>query len=290
MKKEELEKIHSKKKILNYFLRRDITSTEEILSIFQKMPGAIRGESSKGYPYVFVPGKAKNKVLLTAHCDTVWDGKVNCKQDVKYKKGVFSSGNKSVGIGADDRAGIAMLYLLKNSGNSLLITTGEERKMSCSRYLSEREYELINDHNFIVQLDKCGNKEFKCYSVGSEEFIEYIKQRTGFKYINPYSYTDIVSLCKTICGVNLSVGYYNEHSADEYLIYDEWKETFKAAKKLIKNSRKFELDKKNIDELYEDEDKFGYNDFDLLDLIEQMNEEIKRENKDGYYDIPEIDL
>lgn len=282
-----LEKTHSKKKVLNYFLNRDITQTEEILNIFEKLEGAKRGESSTGFPYVFIPGKKDNKVLLIAHCDTVWEGEEG-KQKLKYKKGVYYSGNKKMGIGADDRAGIAMLYLLRNSGHSLLVTTGEEQGMQCSRFLSKDEYKILNNHNFIVQLDKRGNREFKCYNVGSEEFIKYIKERTGFDYIPPSSYTDIVSLCKTICGVNMSVGYYNEHTPNEALVYNEWLETFEATQKLIENSQKFELDKtqqKNI----EREDKFRYSDFDILKLIEQYRANSGK-TEEGREDIPEINL
>jgi hypothetical protein len=31
-----------------------------------------------------------------------------------------------------------------------------------------------------------------------------------------------VTLCRDICGVNLSVGYHREHSDQEYLVLDEW--------------------------------------------------------------------
>ncbi len=283
-----IKNIHGKKRILKYFLNRDITGTEEILNIFEKLEGAKRGWSSKGYPYIFVPGKNENKVLLTAHCDTVWNDE-NYDQKLRYKSGVFYSGNPKIGIGADDRAGVAMLYLLRKSGNSLLVTTGEEDGMMCSRFLTKEEYDMINDHNFIVQLDKCGNKEFKCYSVGSEEFINYIKEKTGFKYIEPSSFTDIVSLCKTICGVNLSVGYYNEHTKNEMLVYDEWLTTLKTTQKLIQDSKKFELDRTKNTQQQQEDDKFGYNDYDILKWIDMFNQ-MQENGEIDDDDLPEIFL
>ena len=288
-----LEKTHSKKKVLEYFLNRDVTKTEEILNIFERLKGAIRGNSSKGYPYIFVPGKNENKVLLVAHCDTVWDGE-NRNQKLKYKRGKFFSGDKKTGIGADDRACIAMLYLLRNSGNSLLVTTGEEKGMRCSRFLSKEEYDIINNHNFIVQLDKRGSGEFKCYNVGSEEFIKYIKEKTNFKYVKPFSYTDVAALCKNVCGVNLSVGYYNEHTPKENLVYKDWLKTFKATQKLIKNSKKFELDRSNIIDSFEDdyydEDVFDYNDLDILELLERYRNNQNENGEISEDDIPELFL
>ena len=46
--------------------------------------------------------------------------------DVVFEDGVYSSGDDLCGIGADDRAGCAMLWLLRDSGHSLLILDGEE--------------------------------------------------------------------------------------------------------------------------------------------------------------------
>lgn len=285
-----LNRIFRKKKVLEYFLKRDITETEEILNIFGNMKGAVRGKALTGYPYVFIPGKSDNKVLLVAHCDTVWEGK-NCNQKLKYKHGIYYSGKNNVGIGADDRAGLAMLYLLRKSGHSLLITTGEEKGMKCANYLSEEEYKMINEHNFIIQLDKCGSEEFKCYHVGSEEFIDYIKERTGFNYIKPFSYTDVVALCKTICGVNMSVGYYNEHTPKECLVYKDWLKTLDATKDLIKDSKRFELDKKKGLGAYEEkEDNDYFDEKELKQFIESLKQDKSEEVKTSEDDNPEISL
>lgn len=41
-------------------------------------------------------------------------------------------------------------------------------------------------------------------------------------------------LCEKICGVNLSVGYYDEHSSDEIVVEKEWKAALSTARKLLK--------------------------------------------------------
>ncbi|HJW87414.1 MAG TPA: hypothetical protein VJ440_12350, partial [Candidatus Brocadiaceae bacterium] len=38
-------------------------------------------------------------------------------------------------------------------------------------------------------------------------------------------FTDIVTLCRRITGVNLSIGYRNEHTDDEHLVLQDWQHT-----------------------------------------------------------------
>ena len=51
------------------------------------------------------------------------------------------------------------------------------------------------------------------------------------------SKTDIVVLCKDICGANLSIGYYNEHTTTEILSYREWLKTYKKVEKMLSNEQ-----------------------------------------------------
>ncbi len=67
------------------------------------------------------------------------------------------------------------------------------------------------------------------YDVGTNEFAEYVKQKTGYVPKQGFS-TDIKVLCHTLCGVNMSVGYYEEHTSDERLVLDQWKNTLQIAR------------------------------------------------------------
>ena len=42
---------------------------------------------------------------------------------------------------------------------------------------------------------------------------------------------------KKICGVNLSVGYYNEHTENEYLSIPEWLETLEITEKWLSEDK-----------------------------------------------------
>jgi hypothetical protein len=93
------------------------------------------------------------------------------------KDGIIRGTNPKAGIGADDRAGCAMLYLLRKSGHSILITDGEEHGRQGSHYLVNHFPELcseLNNHRFMIQLDRRNARDFKCYDVGTANFTKFI--------------------------------------------------------------------------------------------------------------------
>lgn len=247
-------------KVLKEFLKIPISSSDGVFDKFLELPGAIfRGEGKERFLYV--PGKRTNKVLLVAHADTVWDSHYLDTQDYEQKlifeNDIIQSGSTVCGIGADDRSGCAILSLLKDMGHSLLITDGEEHGSIGSEWLmtspENRDIaDLINQgHQFIVQFDRRNGKDFKCYNVGTDEFRAYISEKTGYTEPDRSAGTDIVELCRNITGVNLSVGYHNEHSEDEYLDLKEWHNTLELCRKWLSeedlprftksNSRKIEV-------------------------------------------------
>lgn len=221
-------------KILKEFLEIPIASSDGVFEKFLKLPGAvIRGQGKERFLYI--PGKRTNKVLLVAHADTVWDQHYfdtsEYEQNLIFEDGVIRSGSSDCGIGADDRAGCVMLWLLKDLGHSLLITDGEERGSRGSEWLmtspenGDVADRINQDHQFIIQFDRRNGKDFKCYNVGTDEFRAYISEKTGYTEPDRSAGTDIVELCRDITGVNLSIGYNNEHGEDEYLDLIEWQGT-----------------------------------------------------------------
>ena len=216
--------------VLMEFLKTPIDSTERIFEKFLDIPGTARYGSGLEQ-ILYKKGERENPVLLVAHADTVWDAEYMngdvTTGDVVEKDGIIS--NTIGGLGADDRAGCAMIWLLQDIGHSILITNGEEHGRLGSCYLRDKcpdIYEEINSvHQFAIQLDRRNAADYKCYGVGTDQFRNHIEDVTGFTEPDRRASTDIVTLCRNICGVNLSVGYYNEHTSEEYLIYPEWEDT-----------------------------------------------------------------
>jgi len=228
-------------KVLMRFLNHSIWCSDQIFEEFMEAKDAVfhRNARSTKEAFLYIPGTRKDRVVLVAHADTVWDEAYKGQripQKAILQDGIFRGSNPKAGIGADDRAGCAMLYLLRNSGHSILISDGEEQGRLGSQYLVNHFPELcteLNSHRFMIQLDRCNSHDFKCYGVGTVEFRRFISEKTGYSEPNRNSFTDIVTLCKRICGVNLSIGYYEEHTSSEYLILEEWLRTYQILSKLL---------------------------------------------------------
>jgi len=195
---------------------------------------------------VYIPPQRNDGVLLSVHADTVWlDSKIKLKQydnlilSDNVERGVNKkSGNvycNGIGIGADDRAGCAMAHILaQRTGHAVLITGQEETGClsSCQIMSTQQGCDLINKHQFVVGLDRKGQKDLVFYSNYTEKFEKYCIKETDYEcsYGNG---SDITVLCQNICGVNVSVGYRNEHSVNECLNLLWWNKTLKTLTKWL---------------------------------------------------------
>jgi len=148
---------------------------------------------------------------------------------IKIEDGNIRAVNDEFGLGTDDRAGCAMLWLLKDLGHSLLVTDGEEHDQKGAKWLMSHNKdiadEINHDHQFVIQFDRRNGQDFKCYDVGTDKFRACVAKKTGYTEPDRRSSTDIKILCREIAGVNLSVGYHNEHGNQEYLNLAEWEHT-----------------------------------------------------------------
>jgi hypothetical protein len=239
-------------------------SQDQILDKFQSINKSF-GDGKGQKRFVYVPGTRKDRVCLVAHADTVIDPQLpietiehngiilsaNRKREIKYKPNSNVEVTKfGWGIGADDRAGCAMLWQLRELGHSILISSGEESGCVASKWLIEQDYwreELNYNHNFLIEFDRREKNDAVFYDVGTNKFVEFIKQNTGYQPASGYG-TDIKYLCKDVCGVNFSVGYYSEHLAEEKIVIDYWLNTLLMAKQLLSmpDLPRFDLDKKDI--------------------------------------------
>jgi hypothetical protein len=305
-------------KVLMDFIRKPLESTTEIFDIFRNLPNAVYRESGVNdqEKFCYIEGTRPDKVLLVAHADTVWHERVSkFPNSISSKRnnihnpqiidGVIES-TSDVGIGADDRSGIAILWLLKDMGHSILIVDGEERGMIGSSWLISHNKDIAekinNDHSFVIQFDRRGASDFKCYSVGSNEFREYLKKETLYSEPERFSFTDICTLCYKVVGVNLSVGYYNEHTAREILVIREWIHTLNMVRYWLSKSNlpRFEINdiesnwdryddlefsyknsttsKKSKSHLGGDLDDFDYLDYDFEEPIYSNRKKSKNNN------------
>lgn len=212
--------------ILNEFINYPINSGEDLLDRFSTLDRAVR-RGSGIEQFVYVPGTLSSKVLLVAHADTYWDKEWEDRgHDITKSK--YGTG---IGIGADNRAGCAILWLLKDSGHSLLITNGEEHGLLGASFLANQNPDILkninSEHLFMIEFDMLEGNSLKTYEPVQFGFEKYVTKTTGYEVSEKYrrSKTDITPLCKNICGVNLSAGVYGAHTSDEYVNENEWLHT-----------------------------------------------------------------
>lgn len=207
--------------VLREFLSLEHCSSA-VLEKFAQLPGARSRRLGDRRDYVYIPSTRPSPVLLVAHADVDVDLH---QTPVLIEDAVKISNTKDL-LGADDRAGCAIIWLLRNLGHGILITDGEEDGCLAIEALKVENQPLVEELNscyqFMVEFDRAGRQQFKCYDVGTDEFRQYVQQMTGFQEPDRKCGTDIRHLAQKICGVNISCGYGNAHHFDEYIVKDDW--------------------------------------------------------------------
>lgn len=208
-------------------------SSDAVLDRFSELSGAVRETDEDGLGHVYVPSTCPSPVLLVAHAD-VFIGEEKTPELFEDDKIICNPGHI---LGADDRAGCAILWALRHLGHGILITDGEELgcwgALDIMEYLPELREELQSRYQFMVEFDRKGRDEYKCYDVGTEVFRRYVEKMIGFHEPDRRSITDISVLARDICGVNLSCGYMKHHTEDEYIVKADWLNTLHIAKKWL---------------------------------------------------------
>lgn len=170
-------------------------------------------------------------VGLVAHADTVHRTPVI---DLYYdrQKNVMWSPQ---GLGADDRAGIYGIIEIVQRGlrPTIIITTDEEIG---GLGAIEVAHKIQNpDLNFLIELDRRGYDDCVFYDCDNEEFEVYIEK---FGFTTSWgSFSDICHICPAwgIAGVNLSIGYYSEHTSTERLVVHEMLATIDKVEDILNN-------------------------------------------------------
>lgn len=221
-------------RLLSEFLNTPLDSGDQIFDRFAALPKAVKDTGSAPLQrYVYIPGARKDRVVLVAHTDTVWDKAYNKPFSgapaVEFQNGVFFSANPTCGIGADDRAGCAMLWELRNCGHSILLVDGEEHGKRGAHYLRKTNHKLfceLNRHCYMIELDWKGTNCCLFNQVdNTKKFKAHIETTLGFADSKAKGGTDLQVLCKDVCGVNIGIGYHGWHTEREQLVVSEWENT-----------------------------------------------------------------
>lgn len=180
--------------------------------------------------YVYARGNIP--VLLVAHLDTVHDKLPTIYCD--KKQGVIWSPQ---GIGGDDRCGVyGILKITEKYKPYVLFTTDEEvGGTGATAFTQDVTPELV-DVNFAIEIDRRGFNQAVFYKCGNEDFKKMILSY-GFNEENG-TFTDISIIAPkyNIAAVNLSAGYYNEHTCHEYININDLRHTIHMIECILKSN------------------------------------------------------
>ena len=187
-------------------------------------------ENTKGGLMFYRP--VPDTPLLVAHTDTVWDA----NRKVRWASETLgATANPHTGIGADDRLGCAALWLLRNEPVSLLLVPDEEVGCIGSRSVAINQTFPLGDHPFFIQLDRRGSKDLVFYDCGNQDFISAMEWLMPTYSEAVGSISDISELCPAFdrAGVNISIGFYNEHTISEHIRLDDFVRTVEMVRSML---------------------------------------------------------
>ena len=178
----------------------------------------------------YIVAKGDIPIALVAHMDTVFP---------RPATEVFYDRNKNViwspqGLGADDRAGIfAIIQIIRKGLRPHVILTTDEEKGAFGAIAVGCEECPFEDLRYIIQLDRRGADDCVFYDCDNEKFTEYVESFGFTEAIG--SFSDISILCPEwkVAGVNLSIGYRDEHSVSEVLFVGHMLNTIDKVVKML---------------------------------------------------------
>lgn len=191
----------------------------------ENVPTAIVSHDMRGNMYI-VKGKSDTYPCVVAHLDQVQDRYPHDIQIEESANIIFSYSptlRRQCGLGGDDKCGIwiALKMLQKHEAIKIAFFVGEE--VGCVGS-SDAVMEFFVDVRFVIEPDRRGNHDLITTigytSLCSDEFVSAIRPQ-DFGYMpNSGAMTDVETLrergLKISC-INLSCGYYNPHTEDEFV-------------------------------------------------------------------------
>jgi hypothetical protein len=178
----------------------------------------------------YLYAKGNYPVMLIAHLDTVHRERPNIICYSEDKNVIMSP----YGIGGDDRCGVFMIMQLLQCLKfkpHILFTEGEETGAIGAHNFSKSE--IKPDINYMIEFDRRGSTDAVFYDCDNRNFVEFV-EKYGFKEdYGTFSDISIIAPALGVAAVNLSSGYYNEHTKNEFVVMSDVEQNLKNAYQMI---------------------------------------------------------
>ena len=199
-------------------------------------------------------GEAEYYPCVVAHTDTVHNNtfidvrtelKKNCRSVLKEAYKGYDAKGKPTGIGGDDKAGVFVCLTLLLELPVLKAAFFVSEEIGCIGS-SKADPEFFKNVGYAIQFDApydymvtevssgvpLFDRKSKFFNKANNVLIEYIIPEYG-----SHPYTDVYALKKLFdfsC-INLSIGYYDYHTPNEYVVLEDVENGIKIGKDLTES-------------------------------------------------------
>ena len=190
-------------------------------------------EDLVGNLFISNPGKP----ILSAHMD--WVHSFDNENVITIKDWVIRSKNK-MWLNADDRCWIAIAvatYLEDPSSCWLLFTIEEETGMQGASHFVEHSPEFLREHTYCIVLDRKGSWDIIW---AANDYCSEVFETWFANVSKPFGYKPAIGVAcdadnfnEEINCVNLSIGYYDAHTALENVNIVDFKHAYKTVKFMV---------------------------------------------------------
>ena len=199
-----------------------------LLKLYLKQWGYTNIISTKEY----IVAEGSIPICLVAHLDTVNE---NPPEEIFYDQEQRVMWSPDL-LGADDRAGVYAIIRILSDGYRphIIFTTDEEKGCAGASTLVTQEPNCpLEKIKAIFQLDRRGSEDCVFYDCDNPDFVKYIESFGFIEAHGTFSDISIIAPEWEVAAVNLSVGYYNEHTNHEYLRLDELETTIERVEQML---------------------------------------------------------
>jgi hypothetical protein len=189
------------------------------------LPGCTIDEAGNRIVTVPMANGAAPRVLWSSHTDTVH--RVEGIQKITYGDGIISlpTGSTSSCLGADCTVGVWLMrqMILRGAPGLYIFHAAEEVGGYGSSHIATKTPHVISGIDYAIAFDRRGTTSVITHQGGmrcaSDEFGRALavnlgpefKLDTGGTFTDTANYTDLIPEC-----TNIGVGYFHQHTADEY--------------------------------------------------------------------------
>lgn len=225
------------------------TPTTELWGkIIKELQGTYKDVMYKPNAFLFMTNY-NSPLLLQAHMDTKRDEKNELVMTIEHQSIIRA---KNSVLGADDRAGVYSILKLvtfckdKQITPPTILFTDEEETGSAGmkKFVKAVKKKKLRKINLAIALDREGCGQYVFYNDIDKRVGNYIESFGFYERRGTFSDISIFQKEYLIPAVNLSVGFYRQHTHMEELHYDETLLTINRMKKIIQKpiEKRYEIE------------------------------------------------